>query len=339
MAAPDHLARSLVDAAFELHRRRLWLESPGDALFLVRVPGEEHPLVATIVGQGGDHFGIFVAHGAAAFGRMVRFVADDEHQLSDFAETTILTVSMDLLYEIPPEYRTLLQRALFSTRRENLAPTFMAVPPHQPPRPVNRTEARVLLAAIRAVVASRDAGEFRPFPLDRRRRRILELRLEGEGRQATTTTKIVPWPESAPLASSEPDALAARADLPRPDEDWSAGNVLPRTLDEWMEADRIATSYLLELADQAGADGERPLIRYFGGGDVAVEVVEQLEAFQPMAAYFEWFAADYRATKRSKTLLEKLLAKKTLPPWQRVLFEARANARLSVYRIVTSTPG
>jgi hypothetical protein len=40
MARPDPLAVALVEAAFELHRRRLWLEIPGDAPFFLRVAAE-----------------------------------------------------------------------------------------------------------------------------------------------------------------------------------------------------------------------------------------------------------------------------------------------------------
>jgi hypothetical protein len=48
MARPDPLAVALVEAAFELHRHRLWLEIPGDAPFLLRVAAEEGMTTSTL---------------------------------------------------------------------------------------------------------------------------------------------------------------------------------------------------------------------------------------------------------------------------------------------------
>jgi hypothetical protein len=320
MAAPDQLARSLVDAALELHRRRLWLEAPPDALFQVRLPGEEHPLVATILGQDGNDFGMLAVRGPAAFARMVGIVTDDEHWIPDFDETAVLDVGMDPLHAIPAPFRRWLELAGFSTRRENLAPRFAVFVPEQETRPANRTEARLLLAAIRAVLASHDAGEFRPFRIDGRRRRILELLVEGEGRGASTSTSLVPWPASAPAVAEVRSAS-------------------PRTLEQWKEADRIATTFLLEQARSSGSDRKRPMERYFGSEEDAEDVLVQLDAHHPLQGYVEWFAADYRATKRSKTLLEKLLSRKSLEPWDRILFETRATARLSIFRVLSAMPG
>lgn len=87
---PDRLARSLVDLAMELHRRRLWTKSPPDAPFLIRVPEEGGPLVATLIGQAKSDYGVMILRGEHAGGRGLADLGD------------ILGVSFDPLEPSPP---------------------------------------------------------------------------------------------------------------------------------------------------------------------------------------------------------------------------------------------
>jgi hypothetical protein len=58
-----------------------------------------------------------------------------------------------------------------------------------------------------------------------------------------------------------------------------------------------------------------------------------------MPAVLEWMYADYRATSRSKTFLEKRLKQRSTTRVERALIEARMKARLSIYRVVSTQPG
>lgn len=105
---PDALSRALVDAAFELHGRRLRQSTDSDALLLVRVPDEPHPLAATIIGHSGADYGIVVAAGAGAWLSMLRFVTEAGDRLTDSAESTILAITIDPPGQLPPPFRALL---------------------------------------------------------------------------------------------------------------------------------------------------------------------------------------------------------------------------------------
>jgi len=121
MAKPDPLSQGLVECSFELHRRRLWLEVPGDAPFLLKVPGVEDTLVATITGHEASSYGLFTSRGPDAFADAVRTITKGE-PATDLEPQSILGFSMEQLGEIEPERRGILQAAGFQGRRESLAP-------------------------------------------------------------------------------------------------------------------------------------------------------------------------------------------------------------------------
>lgn len=118
MAKPDPLARALVDAALELHRRRLWLEVPIDAPFLIRVPDEASPLVATIIGHDGSDYGVVLARGDGALACMARALLDPHSDRVAFEQVSTLSATMDPLGEIPPHLRRIFDAAMFQARRE-----------------------------------------------------------------------------------------------------------------------------------------------------------------------------------------------------------------------------
>lgn len=459
MSRPDALSRAVVDAAFELHRRRLWQSTEGDAVFLIRIPDEPHPLAATIIGHSGTDYGIVIAAGAGAWPHMLSFVTEAGHSRTDSAQATILAITMDPPAKLPTPFRALLDDAGFSSR-DGLAPFAMAVVRNRPPQPLHRSQLRTLLNAIRAVLVAHDAGEFRPTPVDSTARRVLELRVEGSGRDSAVKTTSVPWPDDTrSLEPQRSKRTAGAREVPQIDERWSAGLVLqqgvnrtidgvrvlvvlrkpqgevlgttmlgaeemdgarellakifsgearndgvrglpreivfgddalarecradfaklgvavsvdrgdetlvmleremnadldrsaasldrappavspPTSLEEWKAADRAFTGFLTESTSLTDARAKRAMTRYFGSERQTSSVLSELASYQPLIAFLEWFVADYRPTKRSKTALESLLASQTLEPWQRQLIDARRNARLSVFRVEQAEPG
>lgn len=113
----------------------------------------------------------------------------------------------------------------------------------------------------------------------------------------------------------------------------------PRTREEWKAVDRLVTESLAGETWRDDARAKKALVKYFGSNEVVGRVLTEFKHFEPMASFVEWFVADYRVTRRSKTVIESLLAKKSLSPWQRELLEARRQARLSIYRVQYCEPG
>ncbi len=108
-------------------------------------------------------------------------------------------------------------------------------------------------------------------------------------------------------------------------------------LARWKDADRrVAKSLSEETLD---ADSARTSARFFGSDQELQAFLEELGDVSPIGAYIEWFAADYRATRRSKTRVERRLTRKRLDPDERVLLEARRDAEVSIYRVDACEPG
>ena len=85
------------------------------------------------------------------------------------------------------------------------------------------------------------------------------------------------------------------------------------------------------LADAGGAS-DRAVARYFGGAEAGDPFLHDRVDMFPGMSFFEWCWLDYRATRRSKTLAEKMLAAE-LPRAERILLEARLSATPSMYRV------
>ena len=447
---PATFEREFIAAADEFGRRQLWKRFANDDLFLIRVPTEEDPLVSSIMGAGGDEFGIGIARGPDGFAGYVDLC--DGGPGEDFAAAgDLLSVVFDRWCDVPDEFRRTLLRAGPQPRREKVVPVAFVSPPFEATRPASRAELRTLLWALRGILAADDAGLFEPFELDEDGRTILELRVDGQPKRPTVTTEVVPWPDvtiDAPPLSMLPADLARR---PRHGERWLATSVglpamiegdarltsvgllaiehgpllgteicqgadlgpvvallvsalrgecpesesegLPReivfgnerlfdtlapalaalgvatvldlahpelerlgqglsgamdafleehepgSLEDWQQKSVEATALLMAEVEEKGLITPRALQRYFGEAQEGEALLEEFQGLGSMPAFLEWLVADYRAVQRSKTVVEKRLARKRISPEERVLLQARLDATLSFFRVDSTVPG
>lgn len=113
----------------------------------------------------------------------------------------------------------------------------------------------------------------------------------------------------------------------------------PAELTEWKAADRRTIEWIVETAGGRELITPRARKRFFG--DEAGETLASDTFPREMVggALLEWTAADYRATRRSRTMIEKLLERRRFPPGVRAMLEARRDAVLSIFRIDACDPG
>lgn len=454
MARPDRLAKNLVDASLELHRRRSWTKVPADAPFLLRVPTEEEPLAGVLIGQGGDELGLMLVRGPDALGQLRRTFLAGQPSRERSDQCDFLSVSFERLGRIPADLRKTLNAAGFQARRESIAPFLFAKPAHRQLRGVNRGEMRTLTWCLAGVFAAEDRGELRPAHLVPGRK-ILQLEVRGTQRAPEVTTRFVRWSADESAGGSVPALLPADLrELPRTEGRWIAGLTLvpggiqgdertlyavlildegpdqilaaevvpggepadaisvligtlrqhgppreivftseslmesaapglaalgvasrldreeplwsqaasgliaslsetmsgttpaerlalaePRTLEDWKMAELQFTQVLVGDLLERELLTPRAAKRYFGSEEDAVELQRELESAGVMPAFIEWVIADYRPTRRSRTYVEKRLARKGIEPVERALLEARRDARLSYYRVDSCEPG
>jgi Protein of unknown function (DUF2384) len=164
----DPLSAKLVAAALEFHRLKLWTELERDTTFLIRLPDQPHPIVAAVIGQDGEEFGLSLFCGSRAIdAQRLWMLSDGGAPISIDDGSVLLSLTFAPLGNIPMERRKILIDAAFAARREALAPCFFTLPPNNRVRLPNRTEMRVLLSALKAISAARAEGPLESGRIER----------------------------------------------------------------------------------------------------------------------------------------------------------------------------
>ena len=213
---PDRLAKTLVDAAMELHRRRLWEEVSPDSPILIRAAGHE-AVVGILIGEADSGTGLKVLPGEAAFRWMIRM---REHHLrpSFWDEWDVLSVTFHEFTNVPEALRSPLRAAGFTARPEQVAPFIVAKDLGRNMRPITRDEVRLLGACLTGILAADDSGELRAGILDDRKKTVLEVLVEG----SKTETRRASWPTEEAVFPSILDLRGSFDGLSRVDERWVA---------------------------------------------------------------------------------------------------------------------
>ena len=456
----SRLYRETLAAAEAFLARKLWLEFANDDGFAVVVPGEEHPMFASVMGQAGQEYGLVLFRGPEALACLMDMLDRDpeDRDLSD--NTAFLSFSMGRYDETPPLGRSFLAKARFVGRGSSIVPCFMVMDAGRQPRAPNRGEVEKLLYALKGILKADEAGILARAPL-RPGRETLTLIISGDpldpevSREVRLYSAVGSSPDAAPadapgdlsglprlparwlvgcpllpisianddrtvrmllvmdegselVVTGEPvqggvpeaaervydvfrgrnalktrgvpeevlvahrelfnalwpilDSLGVRCQyqpaIPLLDEtlrdflDWSerpkapaeppleGPDVVPAPddLEGWKACDsRLYQRAQARLA-RAGGAPNRAISRYFGDVDIGEVFLADDEDIFPSMSFFEWRWLDYRATKRSQTLAEKMLAGE-LPQAERLLLEARRKATPSVFRVESIQKG
>ncbi|RKY22084.1 MAG: hypothetical protein DRQ55_02210 [Planctomycetota bacterium] len=347
MTRTDRLAVQLVHACRELLRRKPWDVFPDEACFQMAVPTGEHPLSIVIRGLDGVDMGLTVSRGADGLARGLRAVFTPE--VAELQQDEVpecldrwdhLDLNMVPFGNIPARLRGVLERGGFRGRRETLAPMIYSKHPGQPAGPPSRHDLRALQWCLVGMFAGMDAGVLKPAAI-LRGQPIERLEVTGSLSQPEVRARTVPWGEALGGTDLLNDITLPGdyADL-TPEQQRAVPVEYPQTLAEWKLADKHFTACMrTELTGDSGLLSPRAFRRYFGDDQTGVDVMRELANLCPEAALTEWLAADYRATKRSKTWLEKLLQRKRAPAVQRAIAQARCDAESSIYRVEATNPG
>lgn len=338
----DPLSARLVAASLEFHRLRLWLELEQDSAFLIRLPDEPEPIVAMVMGQGGEHFGLSLYRGIGAIESARRLVLGDYDEAPPVAEGTVqLSVSFERLEVIPVERRTILVDAGFTTRREALAPAYFALLPSGRARLPNRSEMRVLTLALNAVIKARAEGPLESGQIESDAELFTLRMVEHADRPAT----ILREREALPPLSAELRALAAsgalehaaseEAEEAEPDEP-PVPEQEPMTLSEWKAVETSVWSRLEAMARTDGENRDRALVFFFGDAERGKAEMRRWP-HHALGAFVEWYSASWRDPHDSTTRIERWLERATSPSIRRLL-DSRRRATPRFFRVASTDP-
>jgi len=335
--------RQAFAAARAFEQAEPWDSVSGDRPLMVRVPGEEGPLAVSVMGEGGEEFGIFVTRGAASVEELQGImttaarVGSEEEALRAL---DVLACTFERKRVLRQGGRRLLELSGLKGRGGGRVPMFSAKPRSGSLRDAERDEVALLGTLLAGVTRAVDEGllddAWEPDPL-----RPIELEIDGDLIGSSIEVRRIggvdgaPWMDTdaeiddALLAEAFTEILGADLDEPPPadgdDEGWRkvAGRAMIR-------ATMAAKHELLRNPRTAGA--------YFGGA-----VLRDVLLVGPMRSHAEQAAQDYaffdhRPGGRGRTLAELTLAD-PLPPADRRLLEAAAASAVSLYRVESVDPG
>jgi hypothetical protein len=220
----DHnqLVRDVVQAAMEYHGRKLWERFTNLDCFAVRVPGQADPLVACVMGDAGEQFGLMLFRGPQAADSLAAITDSDGASDDAVEDMDMLSFSIDAFYELAPELQAFFRKAGIHPRHDERVPNLLAKPPNRQLRQPTDEELTLLLTVLKTVVSADRRKLLTPAGLDDPDG-ICVVTLSGDAANPTITAKRERLGGLA--APAEPVAAPAvdLADLEVLDATWLVG--------------------------------------------------------------------------------------------------------------------
>jgi hypothetical protein len=264
----SRLYRETLAAAQTFHERKLWQAFEDDECFPVVVPGEEHPVLATILGRGGGEFGLMLFRGGEALRSLLALFRRpvDDPEVRDRAE--FMSFSMGRYDETPPFGRRFLAKARFTGRGSAIVPCFMAKDAGRQLRALSRKEVETFLLVLRGTLKAEDAGLLPRVPVGTEGP-IPTLTLGGDPLDPEVSVEEQPYHAlCTAVGGVVVDTPEDLVDLPRLPGRWLAhAPILPVTIDSDDRTVRLAV-----VADEESGDVLQAM-PVQGGIPDAVEVV------------------------------------------------------------------
>jgi hypothetical protein len=215
----------LLDLAAQLFQREPWDIVDERSIFLVRVPGREHPVTITIFGDTVDVHGIEIGLGPDGFRRLAKLHSPEttDAEIDAFRPGDALSLVFLPPGQIPPEYRKIWKAAAFRPSGGRPAPQFAANNGGENLRPIKRSEGTIIGYCVHAVLDALDQHLLVPPDVASGDEIALELTVPGSDPDAfeeddlpPVEANIVSWPgengalpPSHQIAASTAEALTA----------------------------------------------------------------------------------------------------------------------------------
>ncbi len=268
-----NLIGDVIRAARDFHSRKLWERFTNYDCFAVRLPGCEETLLASVMGDAGEQYGLMLFRGPHAFDSFAA-LANPDGPGDDAAEgMDMLSLRMETFGEIDLKIQDFYRQEGVHPKFDEEVPDFLVKPANRQPRLPNREDLTLLLHVIRAAVVADRRKLLKPAELDDAEG-ICVLSVEGDpARPDVSVTR-----ESPPPSRSQSHGSAASdmdlSGLPRLDGTWwVATPVIPigidgdgRSLQMLLAVDRTSGRVVQAKPFFAGEIGEaaEALVEAFG---------------------------------------------------------------------------
>jgi hypothetical protein len=138
----------------ELQGRRLWKRFSNSHCFAVEAAGEKDPLLASVMGAGGEEYGLMLLRGPGAVGQLISLQSFGHLGNDAVEEADLLSIGLEVFGDMPPDFTALYRRAGIHPRFDEKVPYVMVKRPACRARAPGDAELVLLRNVLEAVVAA-----------------------------------------------------------------------------------------------------------------------------------------------------------------------------------------
>ncbi len=228
------LNSNLLRAAFEFDRLHLWEILDFDEAVAFVVPGEEHPVFATVMGQAGEEFGMTFTVGPHAVWnlRQLLYPQHSEKRVREMVSIWGLTLTRQK--DLPPELKRAVKSSSVKRPTGAKVPWVLVKEAGKQARNPTKREQEIFLYCISGLMKHVKSEGDPPLPLEDAKQ-ILTLTLSGEPKdpeiQATVRAYAIVAPDDASTPTLLPPGAVRHA--PRIGGTWIVGfPVVPAAIED-----------------------------------------------------------------------------------------------------------
>ena len=255
MERPE-LIRNLIQAASQLVDWQPWKQFSNFDCLGLSLPALNENMLAIVMGQGGDEFGLTLFRGPAAASSVAAMVDPQGMGDDTLPDADLLGFSMSRFVDLPEEDQALYRQTGMIPRYDQSVPQFIAKPPGCRSRFPHDTELALLLPVLRGVTQAHRQQLLKPAPFDDECG-ICILTLTGPPDSPHVSASRAPWPQPAPPPPF-PLKTAELAGLPHLETTWLTGLLpLPSGI---QNDDRVVLLLILVEEDSERLIQARPVM-------------------------------------------------------------------------------
>lgn len=156
----------VLKAAHEFNKRRLWKRFTNNDCFGVRIPDQEETMLGVVLGHAGEEYGLSIFQGPCAAASFAALIDSDGLGDDVLDEIDMLSFTMVMFGELPPEDQALVHKAGMHPRYDEQVPYFLAKAPGMQARFPNESELKLLLLILRGAIEADKKKLLKPAGLE-----------------------------------------------------------------------------------------------------------------------------------------------------------------------------
>ena len=204
------LSPNLLRAAFEFDRLHLWEILDFDETIAFIVPGEEHPVFATVMGQAGEEFGMTFSSGPNAVWNLHQMLYPQHSEKKIYEMISMWGLTLTRQKDLPPELKRAVKSSPVKRPTGAKVPWVIVKEAGKFARNPTKREQEIILYCMAGLIKYYESEGELPLPLEDAKY-VMTLTLSGEPSnpeiKADVRSYLIKGPvESAPVILP-PDAV------------------------------------------------------------------------------------------------------------------------------------